>query len=524
MAVTETLSHRHSSSGQRGPSRLLRLQSDERLVAQTRRGNDAAYETLVARYQARLLAFCANMLRSREDAEDVLQEVFAAAYGAMVADDRPLNVRPWLYRIARNRSLNHLRRQTAIGVDSMDVHLADGGVSTAERAIEREEFRALLGDVHALAEQQRAALLLREIEGLSYDQIAEVLETTIPAVKSLLVRARVGLAEAAEARRLTCDEVRLELGEWAEGLQKLSPPVRRHVKDCERCAAFKAQLKNNNKVLAALFPLGPILLLQKLIAGHAIGHATGLGAGAGAGASVGTGAAATGGGGSLFTIGLTAGAGKAVATVATVAIVASGAAEVEQIVKPAKHHIAPAAVASVRSTGSSYTHLQPAPAAVVRAPTASAPPQEQQPVTVRAAAATTTPASTTPTVATPPVAPTPTTTAAAPVLVTSTEPVSTVQVPGGVIVEPQYVSTTSTTVQVQPAAPGLGPVPAAGLGPAPAVVPDPAETVDGPVGTPGTTTPTTPAPEPAPALPVTPTTPVVSPVAPPPGTSPYPAP
>lgn len=501
MAFTETLSHRPSTSGQRGPSRLLRLQSDERLVAQTRRGNDAAYETLVTRYQPRLLVFCTNMLRSREDAEDVLQEVFAAAYSAMIADDRPLNVRPWLYRIARNRSLNHLRRQTAIGVDSMDVHFADGGVSTAERAIEREEFRALLGDVHALAEQQRAALLLREIEGLSYDQIAEVLETTIPAVKSLLVRARVGLAEAAEARRLTCDEVRLELGQWAEGLQKISPPVRRHVKDCERCATFKAQLKDNNKVLAALFPLGPILLLQKLIAGHAIGHATGLGAGAGA--SAGTGAAATGGSGGLFTIGLTAGAGKAVATVATVAIVAGGAAEVEQIVKPAKHHTAPAAVASVRSASSSQAYVVPAP--VASAPTASAPPQKQQPVTVRAVAATTT-ASTTPTVPAP--AATTTTPAPAPVLVTSTEPVTTAQTPEDGEVEQQYSSTTLTTVQVRPSAPGLGPAPAAGLGPAPVAGPSPTVMAGGTATTPTLTTPTpTTSAPPVATVPITPTTP-----------------
>src|SRR3954452_20650166 len=97
----------------RGPTPLLRLQSDERLVAMTRRGNQAAFAALVARYQARLLAVCRHMLGSREAAEDVLQEVFAAAFNAMVADERRINVRPWLYRIARNRSLNHLRRAQA---------------------------------------------------------------------------------------------------------------------------------------------------------------------------------------------------------------------------------------------------------------------------------------------------------------------------------------------------------------------------------------------------------------------------
>src|SRR3954465_807474 len=121
----------------RGPTPLLRLQSDERLVALTRRGNQAAFEALVGRYESPLLAFCRHMLGSREDAEDVLQEVFAAGFNAVTADERPLNVRPWLYRIARNRSLNHLRLPQAIGVDSMDVHLAEHGTTTAGKVHKR---------------------------------------------------------------------------------------------------------------------------------------------------------------------------------------------------------------------------------------------------------------------------------------------------------------------------------------------------------------------------------------------------
>ena len=240
------LPHPSSISGLRGPSALLRLQSDERLIALTRRGHHAAFEVLCSRYQSRLLSFCRHMLASKEDAEDVLQEVFAAAFNAVLADDRPINVRPWLYRIARNRSLNHLRRNTATGVDSMDIHFAENGLSTSDKVLRRESFRELIADVHELPETQRTALLLREIDALSYEQIAEAMETTVPSVKSLLVRARISLAEAAEARKLSCEEVRLELGEVAEGLTKMSPPARRHVRGCERCAGFKKQLKTNN--------------------------------------------------------------------------------------------------------------------------------------------------------------------------------------------------------------------------------------------------------------------------------------
>jgi RNA polymerase sigma factor (sigma-70 family) len=315
-------------AGLRGPTPLLRLQGDERLVVLTRRGNQAAYEALVARYQARLLAFCRHMLGSREDAEDVLQEVFAAAFNAMLADDRPINVRPWLYRIARNRCLNHLRKQTAIGVDSMDVHLAENGTTTADKVHDREDFRQLVADVQTLAETQRTALLLREIDALSYEQIAEAMETTVPSVKSLLVRARVSLAEAAEARKLTCSEVREELGEWAEGLTRISAPVRRHVRGCDRCSSFKKQLAQTNKALAAVFPVGPLLLLKKFVLAQGAGSAAAGGAAAGT-ATVGSATA-----GSALSAGIGAMATKTAAGLAAVAIVTTGAVEVDH----AKRH------------------------------------------------------------------------------------------------------------------------------------------------------------------------------------------
>jgi RNA polymerase sigma factor (sigma-70 family) len=322
----QTLKHL-GADGLRGPTPLLRLQGDERLVALTRRGNQAAYEALVARYQSRLLAFCRHMLSSREDAEDVLQEVFAAAFNAMMADERPLNVRPWLYRIARNRSLNHLRRAQAVGVDSMDVHFADNGQTTADKAHGREEFRLLVADVQELPETQRTALLLREIDALSYEQIAEAMETTVPSIKSLLVRARVSLAEAAEARHLTCADVRMELGEVAEGLRRTSAPVRRHVRSCERCAAFRRQLKDTNRALAVVFPAAPLLLLKKLFLAH-LGTTASAG-GASAAASAAGATAASAGAGGAISAGLSTAASKAAAGLAAAAIVTAGAVEVD---------------------------------------------------------------------------------------------------------------------------------------------------------------------------------------------------
>ncbi len=312
-----------------------------------RAGNAGAFDTIVDRYQARLLGFCRQMIGSTEDAEDVLQEVFVNAYKAMMADNREINLRPWLYRIARNRSLNHLRKPKAIAQESMDLVPMVDAASTAEKVHNREEFRQLLQDVTKLPETQRAALLLREIDALSYEEIAEAMDTTVPSVKSLLVRARISLAEASQARMLTCGEVRVELAEAAEGLTKASGPVRRHVRDCEECSAFRKQLRTDNKALAALMPIGPLVALKGAIAaklglgGGAAGSgaagtgAAGAGAGAAGAAGAGAGASAaamSAGAGAASGIGAvtSAGGAKARAGVVTAAVITAGAVEVKE--------------------------------------------------------------------------------------------------------------------------------------------------------------------------------------------------
>ncbi len=338
-----TTANRRGLLARRSP--LLKLQGDDRLIALARGGNAGAFETIVDRYQPRLLGFCRQMLGSTEDAEDVLQEVFVNAYKAMLADSREINLRPWLYRIARNRSLNHLRKPTADCKESMDTVPMVDAATTHEMVHNREEFRQLLSDVKKLPETQRTALLLREMDALSYEEIAVTMETTVPSVKSLLVRARISLAEASQARLLTCGEVRLELAEAAEGLRKVTGPVRRHVRECDECGAFRSQIRSDTKAFAAIFPVGGILALKGLLLGKlgfgAGSAASAAGAGAGAGAAtVGTGAA-FGTGGGISAVGSVIGA-KAVAGVVTAAVLTAGAVEVRNqvIATPNKPAIA----------------------------------------------------------------------------------------------------------------------------------------------------------------------------------------
>jgi len=174
--------------------------SDGQLIVLIRQGQQNAFDTLAARYHARLLHFCWQIMRSREDAEDVLQEVLAAAFGAIVADEREIHVRPWLYRIAKNRCLSKLRSGRASRVASLDEEHADNGRTPVEAIVSAQRFRDLVEDVKALPDTQRTALLLREIDGFAYQQIATAMDTTVPGVKSLLVRARAGLRDLATAR------------------------------------------------------------------------------------------------------------------------------------------------------------------------------------------------------------------------------------------------------------------------------------------------------------------------------------
>jgi hypothetical protein len=236
----------------------------------------------------------------------------------------------------------------------MDTMPHMNGVTTLERVQNREEFRNLLDDVSHLPETQRSALLLREIDAMSYEEIAQAMDTTVPGVKSLLVRARIALAESSQSRALTCDDVRVQLAEAAEGLAKVDGPARRHIKNCEPCGDFRKQLRKDSKVLAALFPAGPLIALKGVIAaklsgvlgggGSAAGGAGAAGAGAAAaGAGAGGGAAATGAavggaaavgggaaGGAATAVGAAIGT-KAAAGLATAAILAGGAAEIKHV-------------------------------------------------------------------------------------------------------------------------------------------------------------------------------------------------
>lgn len=178
-------------------SRLLRSQPDGRLVELTRAGHDEAFEAIVARYRRQLLRYCQHFLPA-DQAEDTVQEALTQAYtGLLRSRDRDIDLRPWLYRIAHNAAVTALRQRAPRHELLSDDH--DGSESAAQALERSERLRDVLSFVNALPEQQRSAILLRALEGRSYDDIATELGLTRGAVHQLVHRARLKLRAAALA-------------------------------------------------------------------------------------------------------------------------------------------------------------------------------------------------------------------------------------------------------------------------------------------------------------------------------------
>ncbi|HET8822062.1 MAG TPA: sigma-70 family RNA polymerase sigma factor [Thermoleophilaceae bacterium] len=200
------------------PARLARrpvlsTQSDERLVDLVRAGSDPAFETIVERYRRPLMRYVSRILPP-ERAEDVVQQSFVKAYEAMRRDAATLQLRPWLYRIAHNNALNALRDR---GLRHAELDDRLDRVERPDQALERAQgLRELVVAVQALPERQREAILLRELEGRSYEEIAVALGVTDGAVRQLLNRARQSLRAAAAAVTPWPLLSRLAAGESAE--------------------------------------------------------------------------------------------------------------------------------------------------------------------------------------------------------------------------------------------------------------------------------------------------------------------
>ena len=320
--------------------KVLSAFSDERLVEQVRRGNDDAFETIYDRHHSGILSFCRHMLSSPDEAEDALQQTFISAFDAIRADARDINLKPWLYTIARNRCLSILRarREQPTAMDEVPT------AGLADEVQQRSDLRDLLDDLRRLPVDQRAALVLSEVGALSHSEVGAVIGCEVAKVKSLVFQARSSLIESRRAREIPCSDIREQLATATGGALRRGP-LRRHLRTCVGCAEFREDVMRQRKALAAILPVLPTLGLKKSALA-----AVGVGGGGGAGgAAVGL----TGGG-----IASIASSGAAVKLVG--AVVVAGVAVGGGLMIDPGSPTSPAEAAGTQPGGG---HAQPAPSA-----------------------------------------------------------------------------------------------------------------------------------------------------------------
>jgi RNA polymerase sigma factor (sigma-70 family) len=297
------------------PRQVLRAFGDDRLVEQIRRGHDAAFEVAYERHHRGILSFCRHMLSSQEEAEDAVQQTFVSAYYDIRRSSKRINLKPWLYTIARNRCLTVLRARREQPAELEDVPTA--GLS--EEVQQRDDLRRMLADLHGLPVEQRAALVLSELGDLSHPEIADILGCPALKVKSLVFQARSALIESREAREIPCVEIREQLSTLRGGALRRGH-LRRHVSACPGCAEFRDEVRRQRAAVAAILPVIPTAGLK-----GGVMAATGIGGGAG-GAAAGL---ASGGGGVMALC--SGGAAK----LAAVTLVAAGTVGAGMVVKDA---------------------------------------------------------------------------------------------------------------------------------------------------------------------------------------------
>ena len=237
-----------------------RLLGDEQLARLVTAGNNAAFTTLYTRYQRLLYRYCRSIVRSDADAHDAVQSTFARAFEALRRGQRDAPVRPWLYRIAHNESVTVIRARKA--GDELSGYLTPHVARPEDRARDREQLGSLLDDLLQLPERPRGAILMRELSGLSHEEIASALGTSINGAKQAIFEARTALAEFAAGRSMACEKVR-EAISVRDRRALRGRRVSAHLRDCPACARFVAEFAGRTAPLRALWP--PLLAATALL-------------------------------------------------------------------------------------------------------------------------------------------------------------------------------------------------------------------------------------------------------------------
>jgi RNA polymerase sigma factor (sigma-70 family) len=246
---------------------------DAELAGRVAAGDGAAFAALDERHRRALTRYARSLLRrSEHDAEDVVQDVLIRAHDTLRAGDAPDELRPWLYRLTRNRAIDEVRRARwgAEALDDEAAVVADDREDPEAVLRRRETMRRLVDDLADLPVRQRTALLARELDDQSPEQVAAQLGVSVAAAQMLATRARENLLKARAAHDADHEEVRAALLDAHERGVRPSEHVLRHVRGCDACRAYQRDLRRLSRQLQALNPVVGLPLLgavAKLLGG-----------------------------------------------------------------------------------------------------------------------------------------------------------------------------------------------------------------------------------------------------------------
>jgi RNA polymerase sigma-70 factor (ECF subfamily) len=181
--------------------KALQATNEQTLIQQATRGDHAAFESLMRQHESRMYAVALRMCANREDAQDCLQEAMLRVYRAIGGFKGQSSFGTWVYRVTMNTCLDELRRRKVRAASSLDQLVdsgwmpADEGQTPEQYSIASEQRRFLEKAIASLPEDMRAAIVLRDVQGFSYEEIARILEANVGTIKSRISRGRGKLRE-----------------------------------------------------------------------------------------------------------------------------------------------------------------------------------------------------------------------------------------------------------------------------------------------------------------------------------------
>lgn len=248
-----------AAGGRQGLAAPLHVLGDEALMRLAARGNQAAFSVIFDRHHQALYRYALTILGNREDAFDAVQNAILKLLRSLPGEQRDLKLKPWLYRIVHNEAISMIRQRAPRSEGAVE----DLGAEDSNH--DRLRAQAIIADLSTLGEQQRSAVAMRELNGLSHAEIGGALKISEAAAKQAVYEGRVALQQIEEGREMACSEVQKSLSANDRRLVK-SRRVRSHLRSCAACRSFQESIRERRSGLAGIAPL-PVALSAKLLSG-----------------------------------------------------------------------------------------------------------------------------------------------------------------------------------------------------------------------------------------------------------------